>query len=266
MNKIILLIGMGLLASCASALKKQCEATNWFDYGYKFAMTGKRLNSDTFVKQCEGEDVDVREDELDLGFKAGMQNYCKSDVVYLTGKNGELFNMDFCDPSQIKILQQKHKEGVQEYCKKDNGYPVGSSGKTYTQICPKDLEANFLKEYRRGRKVYLDQAILSKEQENVVLDKEASDLQFENSRKSSELMMLPPRRTAHFYQGMSATEHSNEQSRVDQENSRVDRLRQNIEWDMSGNNRKIINIREKQSEIRNQVFEMKKEKASIENQ
>lgn len=266
MKKYVLLISVGLLFGCASALKKQCESTNWFDHGFQFAMTGKRLNADPFIEQCKKEDVDVREAELDLGFKAGMQNYCKPEVVYITGKNGESLNIDFCDPSQAKILQKKHADGIEQYCQKDNGYSVGSSGKIYTQVCPKDLEANFLKEYRRGRKVYLGQTILNREQENNELERQANDLQSENQRKMHEMAMVPPNQVPHFWPSMSIADQSAEQQRVDRENTDLNYRRQNIQFEINENNNKIVNIRGKQTENRNQIFEMRKEKEAIENQ
>ncbi len=178
----LLFLGTLFLCSCASYfLRKECEKINWFDYGYNIAMSGKRLNGDQYLNECRKAEAQVQESQLDLGFKSGMSNYCKPEVVFANGKKGQFFSSDFCDPGQVKMLMSKHAEGVQVFCEPGSAYTFGTTGGTYNQICPKEKEDAFVKEYRRGRKKYLSASILEKKSRIQKLD---SDIHSSNMRRS----------------------------------------------------------------------------------
>ncbi len=168
--------------SCTSYFtRKDCESKNWFDYGYQVAMSGKRLNSDDYLSACRKVDADIQEAQLDLGFKSGMSNYCKPDIVFASGKKGQFFNTEFCDPGQIKMLSTKHQEGVRVFCEPSSGFTFGSGGGVYNQICPKEGEEAFLKEYRRGRKRFLSASIGENQKRIQKID---SDVQLSTLHKS----------------------------------------------------------------------------------
>lgn len=46
------------------------------------------------------------------------------------------------------------RQGIREYCRPDNGYAQGLSGASYANVCPADIEADFLADYQRGRDLY----------------------------------------------------------------------------------------------------------------
>ena len=172
-----------LLCSCASYFtRKDCESKNWFDYGYQIAMSGKRLNSDTYLNDCRKVEAEIQESQLDLGFKSGMSNYCKPEIVYASGKKGQFFNSELCDPGQVKMLTAKHNDGVQAFCEPSSGFNFGSAGGNYNQICPKEKEEAFMKEYRKGRKKYLT-ASISENQNRI--QKINSDINLSSLRKSN---------------------------------------------------------------------------------
>jgi hypothetical protein len=178
---IFLFFVTSTLCSCASYFtRKDCESKNWFDYGYQVAMSGKRLNSDNYLAECRKVEAAIQESQLDLGFKSGMSNYCKPEVVFASGKKGLFFNNEFCDPGQVKMLTVKHAEGVNVFCEPSSGYTFGSSGGMYNQICPKEKEEGFMKEYRKGRKKYLSASIV--ENQNRI-QKLNADIQTSNMRK-----------------------------------------------------------------------------------
>ena len=169
------------LCSCASYFtRKDCESKNWFDYGYQVAMSGKRLSGDQYVSECRKVDAQIQESQLDLGFKSGMSNYCKADIVFATGRKGQFFNSDFCDPGQMKLLTAKHAEGVQAFCEPTSGFTFGSSGGVYNQICPKDKEEAFMKEFRKGRKKFLTASIIENQSR---INKINSDVSSSTNRK-----------------------------------------------------------------------------------
>lgn len=179
------------LSACSSYFKrKECENINWYDYGYKVAMSGKRLSNDNYILECKKVEAELSESQLDLGFKAGMSNYCKPETVLATGKKGEFFNSDFCDPGQAKMLTQKHQEGVLLFCEAKNGYSFGASGSSYNQICPKNLEPLFLVEYKKGRKKFLNQSILENEQRILKLNQDSHRVTQERTRVEYELRTI----------------------------------------------------------------------------
>lgn len=156
MKLFLVLISLILLSSCSSYFKRQsCESTNWFEYGEKVALEGRRLSGDQFILECNTAEADVDESGLDRGFKAGMQKYCLPETVYQTGRSGRFFTEEMCTGSGLNNLRTQHRVGVLEYCQKSNGYNAGAVGNPYNKICPVDLERAFLPEFNRGRKRYL---------------------------------------------------------------------------------------------------------------
>ena len=248
---------------CASALKKQCESTNWFDQGYKIAMSGKRVSSDDFVASCKKEEVEVREDQLSLGFKAGMQNYCKPEIVFNTGKNGDFFNDEFCS-SGVATLRKRHAEGVRVFCDSSNGYPFGATGKAYNQICPKDLEQSFLKEFRRGRKTYLGQMILGKEQEINELENEIADKEHERNNLNLQLMTLPNNQVVTQQSQYDPVTGARRDSVAVTQTDEIKNKRQSLEWDIQSVNTAIRELRTKQSALRGEIIKLKTEKEGLE--
>lgn len=176
--KLIMLIFLALnLTACASYMtRKSCEATNWYDYGQKVAMEGRRLSGDQFILECYKAEGDVAESALDQGFKSGMERYCQPETVFQTGKAGNFFSTEMCTGQGMNVLLIKHRQGVLEFCQKSNGYSAGAKGKAYNKICPAQLEAQFMPEFNRGRKRYLATLVDENEKEISTLDRDLSRL------------------------------------------------------------------------------------------
>ena len=192
MKNLILIAPLLFAIGCSSFfIRKECETINWHQHGYDVAMAGKRLTGDEKIDRCEKAKYDVPDTEVDLGFKAGMQNYCKPESTFVLGKDGQTFNADFCDSDDIRQLKTKHAEGVALYCHKDNGMIIGASGKKYTQICSKEKEELFLVEFRKGRKKYLENDISSKQFEIQTIDSSLASLRDEHSLVSRRIDLLP---------------------------------------------------------------------------
>lgn len=189
-TSLALLATLLLLNSCASELKKRCEATNWFEYGESVALSGKRLSADNFIDQCKKEKVDVNEAQADVGFKAGMGRYCTADGAVETGRKGDVFNLDLCDAAAVSSLKKEYQKGVVAYCRPKNGYEQGALGKTYKNVCPEKLEDPFLTQFKRGKRVYLSGIINSKEKEIRDANREAEDASHNESRLRGQLTGL----------------------------------------------------------------------------
>lgn len=166
---------------CASQLKKDCESTNWFKYGEEVALRGEWLSSDAKLLSCRKEEAEFSESQADLGFKSGRQKYCTGTNTYLVGKSGDPFSKDLCDTPTLKSLVSDYNKGLREYCSKANGFNAGSSGKKYKNLCPADLETNFLPEYKKGRLKYVEAQIKN-------LENRQRDLQLAISNKNTQVV------------------------------------------------------------------------------
>lgn len=178
--------------ACTSALKKQCETTNWFQHAQNLALSGKRINQDDFIKLCEKEEVEINAVELDQGFKSGMSKYCTADGALSTGKSGLTLTEDFCSSSELVIVRKKHAEGIAFYCTKENLFEIGVNGKIYTGICSKELEKTNLIEYKKGRKKYLVFQIQQTKEKVQRLQNEKTDLNRKYSQTQWSLQNLRP--------------------------------------------------------------------------
>lgn len=179
-----------LLSACASYfVRKECEKLNWYQVGYDAALRGERISNDEKVSQCRKAEAEISESQLDVGFKAGMSRYCQPDGVFQTGKNGDLFNSDFCEPGQLSLLRNRHQAGLLAYCQ--NGMTAGLSGKKYGNVCSPQTEKTFLPEYRKGRKKYLQGMVQNTEAKVREVDLEMNKLSISKRFTESRLSVLP---------------------------------------------------------------------------
>lgn len=183
---ILALLTIFLLSCTSYFVRKDCESMNWYQTGFDIALRGDRISNDEKVNQCRKVEAEISESQLDTGFKAGMSRYCMPDTVYQTGKSGELFNTEFCDSSNMSLLQKKHSEGNKAYC--TDGYSAGVSGKKYKNVCSAELEKGFMPTYRSGRKKYLEGKI-------QVADAKKRELALDLDKLSYEKRLLESRRS-----------------------------------------------------------------------
>lgn len=59
---------------------------------------------------------------------------------------------DLGQPADISAYQVGRMAGLETYCTAENGYQVGYDGRRYGDVCPAELEPDFLQGYQRGRK------------------------------------------------------------------------------------------------------------------
>jgi hypothetical protein len=265
MKRHHLIVALSLIhLSCASALKKECKATNWFEHGQKVAMSGKRLSADDFAARCEGEGVHANSADLDLGWKSGNQNYCKPEVVYSTGRNGQFFTEEFCEPNELRRLKVRHAEGVKEYCQPENAYSVGANGVVYNNICPKEMEKNFLAKYRKGRKTFLGNEILKREKQIMDLDNDISVMDQKRRSRSTDLMMLANRGPRTELVSVTNPDGTISTQVRQVEDPAVEQQKRDAQWDINSYERKIDGARAEQKKLRTESFDLKKEQNSLE--
>lgn len=190
MKKLVLIALTLNLASCAYFERKACEDINWFQHGEKVAMSGRLLENDDQLRRCRKVEADIDEGGLDRGFKKGRSTYCEPETAFATGKKGEPFASSMCDGGNLQTLKKRHADGIRDYCDPSNGETAGASGGEYKKVCPKNMEAAFLREFNKGRKKYLAAEISSREQQVEDMDDEIRRLQDERQRKSYELASI----------------------------------------------------------------------------
>lgn len=186
----ILLLAIPIVSCTSYFKKKSCEEINWFEHGQKVALRGQWLNADATLNECRKVEADVQESQLDRGFKSGVQKYCTNTNAYVVGKSGDLFARDLCEGPTINVLLQEHKQGLEDYCDKSNGYAAGSSGKKYQNVCPRELEQDFLPHYRKGRKKYVQSLIDSKSDDLARIEKDLGHKRRQLSWSQNDLRNL----------------------------------------------------------------------------
>ncbi len=194
---------------CASYFtRKNCEKTNWFQHGHNVAMSGKRLDADPHVKECQKVEAKMSWTDLDTGFKSGMAKYCSGDNVFEVGKAGKPFSYEMCDGESMSKMKARYNEGLRIFCTPGSAYRFGTSGGVYQNVCPKNVEDAWLAEYRKGRKIYLQAVITEKEREAQRLDGEIYRLESKLSQLKIEKLRTEStyeRRTERVYDATTGT-------------------------------------------------------------
>ena len=119
MSRLFLVLAIGalaLVAGCTTVPPEQraanCTQTDWQHYGLNDGTLGVPLS----------ERADLFEDCAELGHPADM-------AAYETGR----------------------AEGLRAYCTVENGYELGYRGHRYRNVCPPELEPDFLQGLAQGR-------------------------------------------------------------------------------------------------------------------
>jgi len=105
-----------LVSGCASGLSRdECNTADWRSIGYEDGVQGrKEARIGTHRKAC--------------------------------ARHGVVLNFE--------AYRRGWDEGVRRYCQPGNGYHQGRRGKSYSGVCPAQLETEFLQAYRQGRELY----------------------------------------------------------------------------------------------------------------
>lgn len=104
-----------VISGCATLSKSECYSANWYMIGMEDGVSGKSTSSiGKHRKACAKYNVMPDLDE------------------YLSG----------------------HKEGVHQYCTKTNGFESGQRGNKYHNVCPAEVQDEFMEGYQLGRKLF----------------------------------------------------------------------------------------------------------------
>lgn len=81
----------------------------------------------------------------------------------------------------MEIYNKGREIGLSLYCTPENGMTVGRSGSNYNNVCPANLERDFLKKYKIGKEMY----DIDSQMKQIDYDIENIDKQFEDAKLSS---------------------------------------------------------------------------------
>jgi hypothetical protein len=248
------------LSSCASYFtRKECERTDWFEFGKSVAMSGNRLSGNSFVRRCEDAEANINHTALDQGFKKGMATYCQPDTVLALGKRGEFFAPDMCDGENPRLLKQRHEQGVAIYCQKSNGQAAGATGKQYNQICPKELEEAFLVEFNKGRKKYLLANVQQAESEIDDIDRQIRDLERRRTNLGYDLNTIGDGKIIRREMKYDPVAGTHREEVSVQDDPEVKSRRERILSDMRSLDQQIDGRRGRQQELRRKIRELNAE-------
>ncbi|WP_413558889.1 DUF2799 domain-containing protein [Bdellovibrio sp. HCB209] len=268
MKKLILAaLISSTFVGCASALKKDCEATNWFKYGEEVAMRGEWLNSDPKLLSCRKEEAEISETQADLGFKSGRQKYCTGSNSYLVGKSGDAFAKDMCDTPALKSIVSDYNKGLRDYCAKANGFNAGVSGKKYKNLCPADMESSFLPEYRRGRLKYVEAQIKNLENRQRDLDLAISNKNTQIVTANMTLMTKQNRKNMVESQRNYAqsVNNANEVNRLETDLRNADWEVNRAQQDVDRTNREKRNLENEKDQASKNIADYRTEMAGLQN-
>jgi hypothetical protein len=252
------------IGGCTSYFKrKECEKTNWYEHGQKVAMSGKRLDADPFVKECQKVEAEFSFSELDTGFKAGMAKYCTGDNVFQVGKSGKPFSYEMCDGESEKKMKARYTEGLRIFCTPGNAFRFGSSGGIYENVCPKNEEDAWLTEYRKGRKIWLKAVIEEKTREVARMDGEIQGLERQRSNltfQQSNLTRSKTMKREHIYDPATRTY----REVVSQEQDERTKQRQDeLSRDISSVDYQIRSKRKLQEDLNAELSKLRTEMATL---
>jgi hypothetical protein len=111
----LMLVGAGVLSSCATLDQAECQTVNWADLGQRDGQQGRAFS-----------------------YISEHQSAC--------AKHGL--------PVDEQSWRGGWEQGIRQYCVPENGISVGLAGNFYGQSCPADMAPDFQRAYGAGKSVY----------------------------------------------------------------------------------------------------------------
>ena len=135
--RLLILLLIFLVSGCATLSESECIHGNWYEIGQSDGRFGyKSARIEKHRKACEKVNTYV----------------------------------------DINSYMQGRRDGLNYYCTPQNGFDVGLNGNYYNNVCPVELERDFLEHYSYGQEIYtLRNEISSAEYEIDKKEKEIDD-------------------------------------------------------------------------------------------
>ncbi len=147
------LVLFGLLSGCATMSKKECANANWHTIGYSDGAKGVHHQYlEKRRKSCGKHEIIPDDAAYHAGWGQGIRSYCTSDNGYRAGKDGKAYP-NICPQDVETNFLSGWKQGIRQFCTPENGLQQGLSGYQYRGVCPVGMEATFHDYYRLGHDV-----------------------------------------------------------------------------------------------------------------
>lgn len=143
------------LAGCAPVMTKaQCQNTNWYQVGYQDGQRGSfQRNLKPDIKACNKYHMSVDTGKYRQGWNGGVAVFCKPTNAFNLGVAGKTFN-NICPSNLVAEFNKQWKAGLVKYCTPAQGYSLGRAGKGMPTFCAPDQEPAFSHAYSQGRALY----------------------------------------------------------------------------------------------------------------
>jgi hypothetical protein len=112
---LLLLTASAMLTACAGMSEQACLVSDWTTVGFEDGTAGRPVGSIGRYRQ-------------------------------MCGKHGV--------SPDLESYRAGHADGVDIYCRPGNGFDAGRRGSSYQNVCPADMEADFLAAYDSGYRLY----------------------------------------------------------------------------------------------------------------
>ncbi len=227
------------MRQCAPYLvRKDCEKTNWTEFGRVTGMAGRDLKQATRVKQCQDAGVAVDELSVRKGYEDGVTLFCSEDRAEKRGLKGMELNMTpVCEEDARVKAEVAYARGLRVYCEPSNAFVIGSEGRDPgAKVCEDEA---WMAEYRKGRRVHLEAKLEARGEREADLNREYFDLEKRLLDLKAEQLTV-----------------------AGKDEAAKARLRQ-IELDKLEIDRKILGVREKQTALNLEMDRIKTEMTSL---
>ena len=264
--KILLILSVIFLSSCSTFLQRRsCNSTDWYSHGFGIGQRGAHLDRDSHLIKCRQVEAEVNEAEVLRGHQEGLAQYCSPERANNVGRRGLKLDISICSEETISDLIESHRKGLEFYCTTINAFRLGSEGKSYNRVCGEFDEEAFLAEYRRGRKIYLQNQISERERWILSIDRQLISLESDRAQLTNQLMSLSARpnytvTTEREYDPRTKTYKEVVKA---QESDQQRREREGLERRISDITSQMSRARQDQMSYREQIHRMNQELRSL---
>jgi hypothetical protein len=92
------IMGFGLLGSCATLNEEECMSANWLELGRQDGAAGRPMSHiDAHRRACEKHELPIEQQQWEVGWNEGIRVYCTAENGLLQGQQGRSY-ANSCPP------------------------------------------------------------------------------------------------------------------------------------------------------------------------
>lgn len=195
----LVIAALALVSGCATLSESQCVASDWETVGYRDGMAGTQ--SSQLLKH---------------------QNACVKHGV-VPDREAYLAGWD---------------QGVRQYCMPENGFSAGEHGKSYTNVCPEEMQASFYAAYQEGRQLYVAQSEIN------TLNRQISQKEYRLKQIATEISSTDARLVDDSTEAIERRELLDQTKELAQEQGQLETEIQELKVDVALKSERLKNLRQ----------------------